>query len=99
MATDGGIHHYARGEWHGPSLSHRRIRLQKGLYADFYHFLLLGEGSAELHFDNGEDRPLQGALLAFLPPQPAATFRSPPEMRLIWVGASRRSWSMRSARR
>ncbi|MGO8586909.1 AraC family transcriptional regulator, partial [Rhizobium ruizarguesonis] len=30
MATDGGIHHYARGEWNGPSLSHRRIRFQKG---------------------------------------------------------------------
>ncbi|MBX5160718.1 helix-turn-helix domain-containing protein [Rhizobium sp. NZLR8] len=69
MATVGGIHHYARGEWHAPSLSHRRIRLQKGLYADFHHFLLLGEGRAELHFDSGEDRPLQGPLLAFLPPQ------------------------------
>ncbi|NKM58890.1 helix-turn-helix domain-containing protein [Rhizobium anhuiense] len=69
MATDGGIHHYARGEWHGPSLSHQRIRFQKGLYADFYHFLLLGEGSGELHFDNGEHRPLHGPLLAFLPPQ------------------------------
>jgi hypothetical protein len=69
LATDGGIHHYARGEWHGPSLSHRRIRFQKGLYADFHHFLLLGEGSGELHFDNGEHRPLHGPLLAFLPPQ------------------------------
>ncbi|OWV98716.1 AraC family transcriptional regulator [Rhizobium sp. R693] len=69
MVTDGGIHHYVRGEWHAPSLSHRRIRLQKGLYADFYHFLLLGEGRAELYFDSGEDRILQGPLLAFLPPQ------------------------------
>ena len=69
LATDGGIHHYARGEWHAPSLSHRRLRLQKGLYADFYHFLLLSEGRAELHFDSGEDRILQGPLLAFLPPQ------------------------------
>lgn len=69
LVTDGGIHHYARGEWHGPSLSHRRIRLQKGLYTDFHHFLLLGEGAAELHFESGEDRPLHGPLLAFLPPQ------------------------------
>ncbi|HWT56667.1 MAG TPA: AraC family transcriptional regulator [Rhizobium sp.] len=69
MTMDGGIHHYARGEQHAPSLSHRRIRLQKGPYADFYHFLLLGEGRAELHFASGEDRPLQGPLLAFLPPQ------------------------------
>ncbi|MBB3660590.1 AraC-like DNA-binding protein [Rhizobium sp. BK650] len=69
MATDGGIHHYARGEWHGSSLSHRRIRLQKGLYADFHHFILLGEGRAELHFDGGEDLPLSGPLLAFVPPQ------------------------------
>ncbi|KKZ84274.1 helix-turn-helix transcriptional regulator [Rhizobium phaseoli] len=69
MATDGGIHHYARGEWYAPSLSHRRIRFQKGLYAHFHHFLLLGEGRGELHFDNGEDRPLHAPLIAFLPPQ------------------------------
>ncbi|MBX5024977.1 helix-turn-helix transcriptional regulator [Rhizobium lentis] len=66
---DASIHRYARGEWHGPSLSHRRIHFQKGLYTDFYHFLLLGEGRAELHFDSGEQRLLQGPLLAFLPPQ------------------------------
>ncbi|RUM23335.1 helix-turn-helix domain-containing protein [Rhizobium vallis] len=66
---DASIHRYARGEWHGPSLSHRHIRFQKGLYADFHHFLLLREGRAELHFNSGEERPLQGPLLAFLPPQ------------------------------
>ncbi|MBX4999246.1 helix-turn-helix domain-containing protein [Rhizobium lentis] len=66
---DASIHRYARGEWHGPSLSHRRIHFQKGLYADFHHFLLLGEGRADFHFNSGEQRLLQGPLLAFLPPQ------------------------------
>lgn len=69
MATDGGIHHHARGEWREPSLSHRRIRFQKGLYADFHHFFLLTEGDGELHFDDGEHHALHGPALAFLPPQ------------------------------
>ncbi|MEK1929652.1 MAG: AraC family transcriptional regulator [Pararhizobium sp.] len=69
MVTDGGIHHHARGEWREPSLSHRRIRFQTGLYAEFHHFFLLTEGDAELHFDDGEHRRLHGPALAFLPPQ------------------------------
>ncbi|MDW5318285.1 AraC family transcriptional regulator [Rhizobium sp. PL01] len=69
MATDGGIHHHARGEWREPSLSHRRIRFQKGLYADFHHFVLVSDGEGELHFDDGEHRTLHGPALAFLPPQ------------------------------
>lgn len=69
MATDAGIHHHARGEWREPSLSHRRIRFQKGLYADFHHFFLLTEGDGELHFDDGEHHALHGPALAFLPPQ------------------------------
>ncbi|WP_426232500.1 AraC family transcriptional regulator [Pararhizobium sp. DWP3-4] len=69
MATDGGIHHHARGEWREPSLSHRRIRFQKGLYADFHHFVLLSEGEGGLHFDDGEHRILHGPALAFLPSQ------------------------------
>ena len=69
MATDGGIHHHARGEWRQPSLFHRRIRFQKGLYSDFHHFLLLTEGSGELHFDDGEHQRLQSPTLASLPPQ------------------------------
>ncbi len=69
MATDGGIHHHARGEWREPSLSHRRIRFQKGLYTDFHHFFLLTEGEGELHFDDGEHHAVHGPALAFLPPQ------------------------------
>lgn len=69
MATDGGIHHHARGDWREPSLTHRRIRFQKGLYADFHHFFLLTQGAGEMHFNDGEHRILHGPALAFLPPQ------------------------------
>lgn len=69
MIADGGIHLHARGEWREPSLAHRRIRFQKGLYADFHHFLLLTGGEGGLHFDDDELRRLHGPALAFLPPQ------------------------------
>ncbi|OJF97783.1 helix-turn-helix transcriptional regulator [Pararhizobium antarcticum] len=68
MATDGGIHHHARGEWREPSLAHRRIRFQKGLYVDFHHIFLLSYGDGELHFDDDEHRTLYGPSLALLSP-------------------------------
>jgi AraC-like DNA-binding protein len=69
MISDGGIHHHAHGEWREPSLSHRTIRFQKGIYADFHHLFLLQSGRAVLLFEPEEHRSLQGPALAYLPPQ------------------------------
>ncbi|MDE1996583.1 MAG: AraC family transcriptional regulator, partial [Rhizobiaceae bacterium] len=68
MVSDGGIHHHARGEWREPSLSHRTILFQRGLYADFHHLLLLQAGQAALLFEE-ERQSLAGPALAYLPPQ------------------------------
>jgi AraC-like DNA-binding protein len=69
MMSDGGIHHHARGEWREPSLSHRTIRFQRGIYVDFHHLLLLQAGAAALLFGPEEQRALQGPALAYLPPK------------------------------
>ncbi len=88
MTTDGGIHHHARGEWREPSLAHRRIRFQKGLYADFHHFLLLIEGDGELHFDDGEHHALHGTTLAFLPPHARCEMSIAAGAQAFLIGAS-----------
>lgn len=69
MVSDSGIHHHARGEWREPSLTHRAIRFQKGLYAQFHHLFLLKAGKATFVLDTEEERSLQGPTLAYLPPQ------------------------------
>ncbi|NLS00618.1 helix-turn-helix domain-containing protein [Rhizobium sp. P38BS-XIX] len=69
MISDGGIHLHARAERYEPSLTHRTLRLHKGIYLQFHHLLLLQAGTAELLFETDERMTLQGPTIASLPPQ------------------------------
>ena len=88
MVSDGGIHHHAHGEWREPSLSHRTIRFQKGIYADFHHLFLLQAGTAALSFEPEEQRSLQGPALAYLPPQARCELRMAAGAAGFLIGAS-----------
>ena len=88
MVSDGGIHHHAHGEWREPSLSHRTIRFQKGIYADFHHLFLLHAGTAVLLFEPEERRSLQGPALAYLPPQARCELRMAAGAAGFLIGAS-----------
>ncbi|MBB3919485.1 helix-turn-helix transcriptional regulator [Rhizobium fabae] len=88
MVSDGGIHHHAHGEWREPSLSHRTIRFQKGIYADFHHLFLLQAGTAALLFEPEEQRSLQGPALAYLPPQERCELRMAAGAAGFLIGAS-----------
>ncbi|MGZ2485095.1 AraC-like DNA-binding protein [Rhizobium pisi] len=88
MVSDGGIHHHAHGEWREPSLSHRTIRFQKGIYADFHHLFLLQAGTAVLLFEPEEQRSLQGPALAYLPPQTRCELRMAAGAAGFLIGAS-----------
>lgn len=88
MVSDGGIHHHAHGEWREPSLSHRTIRFQKGIHADFHHLFLLQTGTAVLLFEPEEQRSLQGPALAYLPPQARCELRMAAGAEGFLIGAS-----------
>ncbi|MEK1893362.1 MAG: helix-turn-helix transcriptional regulator [Rhizobium sp.] len=88
MVSDGGIHHHAHGEWREPSLSHRTIRFQKGIYADFHHLFLLQAGTAALLFEPEEQRSMQGPALAYLPPQARCELRMAAGAAGFLIGAS-----------
>jgi AraC-like DNA-binding protein len=63
LQLDSGIHRHAHGERIEPTLFKRSVQLQKGIYGDFHHMVLLSGGGAVLHSAAGE-RLLIGPALA-----------------------------------
>jgi AraC-like DNA-binding protein len=88
LVSDSGIHLHARGEWHEPSLTHRTIRFQKGLYIPFHHIFLLQAGRATLVLETEDERTLQGPTIAYLPPQARSELHMAAGAAGFLVGAS-----------